>query len=945
MIDRHISAFFLNLVAEDLISRFGKNLSKIVVVFPSTRAKLFFNNYLYHHAKIPLWSPQYKTIESLFRESSSSQVCDDILLIIELYKTYVEVYNNHSKKKFEETLDDFFIFGETLLSDFDEIDKNYVNTKFLFGNLKNLNELQDDFSYLSKNQIQTLISHFKAFQCNTLLQNNFCSIWNILSEVYSSFKSKLEKKNIAYLGMLMRNVIRDVKNLFNENHYVFVGFNVLNKCEEKLFDQLKEKSLFYWDYDKYYIETEAGKFVKQNINKYGSALQSNQFDVFLHPDKKITFLSSFSESGQLAVTPQWISSLQKKFSSIQPDSAIVLCNEAILPTLIQTISLNEIENINITMGFPIMQTEIISFLQILIEMQIYGYRPSDQSFKYEYVLPVLNHPYTSLIFPKANQVEKKIIENNIFYPTLTELQNKLFFTYVTETLGLIKYLLKIIRIVGDFFKNDPYSILHQESIFRSYLLMNRLYGLFLIENLNVSKVHFSRLLHKYFSKIKIPFNGDPVVGMQIMGVLETRTLDFNNLLIFNTNEGYMPGNKNENTFIPQFIRSQFGMSTFESHDAVYAYYFYRLLTRAKNITLVYTTNETKIGKAEMSRFLLQLLVDPRLKLNIKQYVLQTNIVTMRSQYITVDKDKFLLEKIKNKYDLNTNIRATALSSTALSCFVSCSYRFYLEYIQELKKENELVPKINSSVFGSIFHEAAKILYQQVCMQNIDYESLNVYIKFPQRIENIVLKAFQKEFFKGRNIKKENYNGEQLINLHIICKLLECLIRFDQKHLPFTILGIEYNISGTIFIKKENICVKINGIIDRLQREKDGTHVIIDYKTGNNESSFKSLKELFDKKNMHIFQVFIYAFIYSQLEKKNPIIPALLCIRQIGGNVHYPHIITYNNTPVNDFNFFKFDFEKMLSNKISELFNSDIPFQQTKNIKACRYCNFKERCSR
>ncbi|BAG83972.1 PD-(D/E)XK nuclease family protein [Candidatus Azobacteroides pseudotrichonymphae] len=937
---------FLYLVAENLISRFGTDLSDIVVVFPGMRAKLFLNNYLHQYVKVPLWSPQYQTIESLFTESSPLQIGDDILLISELYKIYNQIHNKHFKKPFKKTLDEFFFFGETLLNDFDEIDKNNIDAKLLFGNLQDLSTLRDNLSHLSENQIQALIHHFKhIFQNKTPLQNNFRNIWNMLGEVYTSFKTRLKEKNISYPGMLMRQVVENTENLFKEMHYAFVGFNALNKCEEQLFELLKEKSSFYWDYDKYYLETEAGQFIKYNIHKFNSSLPPQQFDTFLNIDKKITFLNSFSESGQSAVIPQWINSLQKESSFIQPNSAIILCNETILPTIIHTIPPNTVENINITMGFPIVQTAISGFLQILIEMQIKGYSPANQSFGYKYVLSVLRHPYTTLIFPKALEVEKELIKNNIFFPTLAELQDEILFTYVPDTLSLTQYLLNIIQKLKQSYKNKDtniYAGLYQESIYSSYIIINRLYRLLSTENLNIGKTIFSWLLRKYLSETKVPFNGNPVKGLQIMGVLETRTLDFNNLIIFNVNEGYMPGHRNENTFIPQFLRKHFRMYTVEHQDSIYAYYFYRLITRAQNITLVYTTNETQIGKAEMSRFLLQLLVDPRLKDNIERFTLQASVIPMHSRHITIDKDKSLLEKIKNKYDLNTNIQAKSLSPTILSCFISCPYHFYLEYIQELRNKTELSSETDNSIFGSIFHQAAKLLYQQIGTRQIDSKTLDMYTQSPQYIRNIALEAFQREFFK-RQVKEKDYNGKQLINLHVICKMLDRLVRFDQKHTPFSILELEFPINGSFPIKKGNIHINIGGVIDRLQ-EKDGKHIIIDYKTGHEKNSFKNLSELLSTKHKHIFQAFIYATLYSQKEKNKPIVPVPLYIQRIHKKKYSP-ILIYNNTPVDNFNKFEIDFKNLLFKKIEELFDPNIPFQQTKTIQNCEYCSFKERCNR
>jgi RecB family exonuclease len=958
---------FLNLVAKDLISRFGTNLADVVVVFPSIRAGLFFNTYLYKQVQAPLWAPQYTSIENLFEAAASLRPGDSLQLIGELYETYISVYNSHVETPSVETLDEFFFFGEILLNDFDDVDKNRVNARSLFGNLKDLDELKDDFTHLSDNQIQALSRYFKhVFQGESALKTAFWTIWNLLGEVYFSFRKKLEAKNIAYPGMLMRSVIENEASVFSGKHYAFVGFNVLNKCEEQLLTRLKDRASFYWDYDSYYLETEAGRFIRKNIQKFGSALDSRLFNAFLSREKKFTFLASPSKSGQSAVVASWIESLKQPPSFTSPDSAIVLCNEALLPVVMHAIPPEKVENVNITMGFPITQTSISSFLQVVAEMQIKGYRASDKSFGYKQVLPVLRHPYTLLIFPEADEIEKELIRNNLFFPTQEQLKDQLLFSYAPDTLSLAQYLLELIRKIGRTHERETpftstYNGLYQESIFQAYRVVNRLYGLLASENWKLEKLTFLRLLRKLLSTVKIPFHGEPVKGLQIMGVLETRALDFKNLLMFDVNEGFMPGSINENTFIPQFLRVHFEMSTIDHQDSIYACYFYRLIQRAEQITLVYNTDKTLTGKAEMSRYLLQLLIDPQLKDKIERFSLQSSIKPQQSGPIKIEKEEALLNLLKNKYDLNTSKDACRLSPTALNSFINCSYRFYLEYIKGLREKEDLADELDTSIFGSIFHRAAEYLYLEIENKRhpasgatespkpfpVHTADFDDYLEQPHRVRSLVLRAFEKEYFKGRKVVEEDFNGEQLINFHVICKMLERLILFDRRRTPFTIYGLEWKVSGLFRLKDRNIVLNIGGIIDRLE-EKDGKYYILDYKTSGKAKEWKALEDLFAQKAdraSHIFQTFVYASALLQKEEFNrPAVPGLIYMQQAGKEDYSP-VVLYNKEPIDDFRNLEKDFNQQLLDKIDEMFDPSVPFQQTEITKTCEYCSFKEMCNR
>jgi hypothetical protein len=950
---------FLYLVAKDLLDRIGNDLTGVKVVFPSRRARLFFNNYLYEITDKPLWAPQYTSIEELFESVSPYHNADMLQLIGDLYQTYMEVYNAKSEKPSAETLDEFFFFGEILLNDFDDVDKNLVNAELLFGNLQDLDKMKDDFSHLSENQIEAIKRFGSLFSGKSLLKTAFWSIWNILGDVYRAFRKKLELEGIAYPGMLMREVVENENICFSDKQYVFVGFNVLNKCEKTLFKHLKDKSLFYWDYDFYYLKQEAGRYIEENIRELGSALDKCGFDIFLNQKKEITFMASSSESGQSGVIPEWIDSLHRSPDFSVPDSAIVLCNESVLPVVIHAIPSDKVENVNITMGFPITQTPVAGFLQLLIELQSKAY--SSGAFYYKYVLPVLRHPYTKIIFPEAEKTEQTILRENVFFPDNKILTNETLFKYARNTLDLNKYLLDCLEMLGKNYRKkqaaeNVYDGLYQESIFRAYQVLNRLYGLLLSGQWRLEKTTFLRLLRKLWGTTQVPFHGEPVKGLQIMGVLETRTLDFKNIVLLNVNEGYMPGTKNDNTFIPEFLRKHFGLSTIEHQDSIYAYHFYRLIQRAEKLTLVYNTDNTQTGKAEISRFLLQMLIDPRL--DIKRYTLQSAIKPYKPDPVIIPKTEDIISQIKRKYDFNTNPEAGPLTPSSMNLFIDCSLRFYLKKIKGYENPEELDDEFAASIFGTIFHHSAESLYREIGRIGdekdftpfvVRKENLSGYL-LPDSyhlIRRIVANSFQQIYFKGRATDETQYNGEQLINFRVICKMLQRMIEFDLRQAPFTIVGLEWKNYHFYDLEDAGVKLKIGGIIDRLE-EKDEKMLIVDYKTGGTAKPYKTLSDLVtekEKRVAHVFQTFVYS---SILIRKNsyhsPIVPALLYMQE-AGKENYSPVIEYDGEPISDFRNLHDEFEELFLLKISDLFNSEIPFQQTPFTGNCEYCEFKELCSR
>ena len=590
---------FLQLVAHDLYAKIGNDLSRTVLIFPNKRANLFFNEYLAGESDQPIWSPAAMSISDLFQKLSVQKTGDPIRLVCELYKVFKE------ETESQETLDDFYFWGELLISDFDDVDKNLVDADKLFSNLQDLKSLMNDYS----------------IERRTELKEKFISLWDKLGTIYHHYRKNLTELGIAYEGMLYRNVIEQLNtDQLKYDKYIFVGFNVLNKVEKEFFRKLQkaDKAIFYWDYDIFYTQQikkhEAGEFINRNLKDFPNELPASYFDSLKKP-KKIRYISASTENAQARFLPEWI---RTTFSSDnEKENAVVLCNETLLLPVLHSIP-EEVKNVNITMGFPLAQTPVYSFINAAMELQTNGYRFDTGRFTYETVSAILKHPYTRQLSTKADIIERELTKTNRFYPLPSELKQDEFlanlFTPRNGIKELCDYLIGLIKDISTLYRkegeyNDIFNQLYRESLFQSFLKINRLYSLIESGELNIQPHTLKRLISKVLTSSNIPFHGEPAIGMQVMGVLETRNLDFRNLVMLSLNEGQLPKTGGESSFIPYNLRKAFGMTTIEHKNAVYAYYFYRLIQRAENITLLYNTSSDGLNRGEESRFMLQLLVE------------------------------------------------------------------------------------------------------------------------------------------------------------------------------------------------------------------------------------------------------------------------------------------------------------------------------------------------
>ncbi|WP_438503998.1 PD-(D/E)XK nuclease family protein, partial [Bacteroides acidifaciens] len=687
---------FLQLVAHDLYSKIGNDLSRTVLVFPNKRANLFFNGYLAGESDQPIWAPAAMSISDLFQKLSVQKTGDPIRLVCELYKVFKE------ETQSQETLDDFYFWGELLISDFDDVDKNMVDADKLFSNLQGLKNLMDNYDFLDKEQEEAIRQFFQNFSIErrTELKEKFISLWDKLGSIYHRYQENLTELGIAYEGMLYRNVIEqlDTERL-KYDKYIFVGFNVLNKVEHQFFKLLQDadKAMFYWDYDIFYTQQikkhEAGKFLKRNLQDFPNELPDSYFDSFKTP-KNIRYISASTENAQARFLPEWIRTTFSNSECEEKENAVVLCNEALLLPVLHSIP-QEVKNVNITMGFPLAQTPVYSFINAAMELQTNGYRSDTGRFTYEAVSAILKHPYTQQLSTHADSLEDELTKTNRFYPLPSELKQDDFlsnlFTPRSGIKDLCDYLVGLIKDISILYRkegeyNDIFNQLYRESLFQSHLKINRLYSLIESGELNVRTDTLKRLISKVLTASNIPFHGEPAIGMQVMGVLETRNLDFRNLVMLSLNEGQLPKSGGESSFIPYNLRKAFGMTTIEHKNAVYAYYFYRLIQRAENITLLYNTSSDGLNRGEESRFMLQLLVEgPH---EITREYLEAGQSPQSNQEIQIEKTPEVLRRIYRAYD-SSNPKSVILSPSALNAYLDCRLRFYYRYVAGLKTPDEV----------------------------------------------------------------------------------------------------------------------------------------------------------------------------------------------------------------------------------------------------------------
>ena len=1000
---------FLEYVAEDIISKYGTDLSRIAVVFPNKRAALFLNEHLARLAGQPVWSPAYITISDLFRQHTDLKTADPIKLICDIHKSFTKCTG------IDETLDHFYGWGQLLLADFDDIDKNMADADSIFCNLKDIHEL-DDISYLDNEQKEMLARFFANFSddIDSELKKRFLSLWSHFGDIYHDYNRRLTEQGIGYEGAIYRKVASEQTLHLKYDKYLFVGFNLLQKVERVLFSRLMKegKAKFYWDFDEYYMPSPShnlttspshhlsgGALVSSaptnlttspsqhlNLSDFPNELDNTDPDIYanMRRPKHIRFISSPTENAQARFASNWL--LENHRYRAGRKTAVVMCDESILLPIMHSLP-PEADKVNITSGFPLAMTPVASLVMLLFDLYTLGLRKKGTALNPHYLKKLMAHPYAHHL--------QGVHLSQVHQPNSPSHHLTISPPHHLTTSTILHHIATLIKQVGIATKpeGDP---LTQESVFRMYTILNRLATLADSGDLLVDNTTLRRLVSQLVSTSSIPFHGEPVVGVQIMGVLETRNIDFDHLLLLSCNEGNMPKGVNDSSFIPYTIRKAHNLTTIDNKVALYSYYFHRLLQRARDITIAYNNSTDNGHTGEMSRFMLQLLVESGQKINHYSLTAKNHPTPLMPK--PIQKDETTLSKLQ---------QISRLSPSALNTYIRCPLAFYYQYIANIQEPHPDPETIDNRLFGNIFHRAAYLIYKDITDRSplIEKAHIQAYLSNRTLLANVVDRAFQEEECKTNN-------GLQIINREVIIQYITKLLKIDQQLCPFSILAMEEeakvytSLSFTIpsegalvggygipAIPTQPTCsvgalkggalkggalvssaprtnaprtsaptkqynLTIGGIIDRLdiltdkQTGKPRIRVV-DYKTGNQPSSpIKNIDEIFDPNNIrskhsnYYLQAILYSLIVSRSERWNPanhpVSPALLFIKQAPAN-HYDPTLLIDKHPISDVTVYEEEFLTKLKHTLADIYSPDTPFTPTDDRKKCELCPYRMLC--
>lgn len=954
---------FLEKLVQHLCARYGNDIGELCIVLPNRRAGLFLKTHLSKQLDQTFWAPEIYATEDFVALLAELEIADSTTLLFELYETI------KSKSKNEiDSFDEFSKWGQTLLSDLNEIDRYLVDGEQLFGNLKDIKELEA----WSLNSEEGL----------TDFQKQYLNFWQSLGDYYFDFSKRLLDKHQAYQGLAYKIVAGNVEERVNKHPWkkiIFAGFNALNKAEERIIEKLLNsgKAEIIWDTDAYYINDvwqEAGTFFRkyQESLKYGKDKNLVIDENLLSTEKKkITIIGAAKNVAQAKIAGNLVADLQKQNESLQT-TALVLADENLLFPVLHSLPEN-LQDINVTMGYPLKNTPLAGYFDLLFNLHINAIKlnqgKANYSFYHKDLLNLLSHPYTSLLIQtekgtshhSIKPIVNAIQNRNIVFAALSTIEN-IIVEKQSELLDILKPILNYwtepanaigcVNYIIDTLKN---SIIAQQDSDTSNKANLELEYLFAFTKINKriqalqldypSSIGDLKTLQTVFKQIvrstTLPFYGEPLMGLQVMGMLETRTLDFENVILLSCNEDILPSGKTVNSFIPFELKRYFGLPTYSDKDAIFAYHFYRLLQRAKNIYLLYNTENDALGSGEKSRFLTQLIHElPKVN---KQVVIEEKLlnipVTMgdSENVIRIQKTKIILEKLKSK-------AATGFSPSLLNTYRNCSLQFYFQAIAGLKEADEVEETIGADTLGNSIHEVLEKLYQPFVGKKLSAADIK---GMKQEVEALTITIFEKEYSKT-----EISYGKNFLTVKVALKFLSNFLNSEIKNIhtsekegkPIIIKALEQQLETTIKIGDQ--IVKLHGKADRID-SVGAINRFVDYKTGKAEDKELKLTKWEELKNDPLlaksFQLMMYAWMY---QKMNPIISdnmvsGIITFRELSMGLKTVKINGDDKLDVSVLN----KFEEQLKNILSEIFDPETEFSQTPDRDNCKYCTFKGICNR
>ncbi len=941
---------FLQQVAERLYAEYGDGVSSLRVLLPNRRAQLFFSDALATVAERPLWQPDYVSVDDVLGEMTDLAAGDHVRLMVELYKVYSGYH--------EETFDSFYFWGEMLLADFDSIDKYMVDARMLFSNISDLRELDYGHSYLTPEQREIISRFWNSFGPGSKTseeKEKFISIWRTLYDVYTEYRARLADNHLAYNGMVYRDVAEKIKAgkvaVEQSRHYVIAGFNALSGCEKILFDHLAREHRvdFFWDYDHYYVddpEQEAGLFLRENIRRYPQNMPLPYDYKGFTGKKNITVAAALSDSMQCKYAGEFLADVADRVDGTQPgkETAIVLTDENLLMPLLYSIP-SDVGDINVTMGYPLRMTLAYSFVERLIELQnrkriTHG----EPAFYHSDATGLLAHPYITGCVSGARELLAAVTEKQGIYIRSGEFAAAGIAETVFSDAGdgwqpLSQYLIRVLSAVTQH-ETDKQQIEYL-SVIADHInkLSNSLDGC----DIEMTQRIYASVLRKTLQNTNIPFEGEPLKGVQVMGILETRNLDFDNVLLLSANDDTFPGNRTVSaSFIPNNLRIAYGLPTPRDHEGVYAYYFYRLLQRAKNVHIAYNATANSKSSGEQSRYIYQLRYESPHKLTERIIGVDVGVDEVRP--ITVGKDAAIMAKLGRFTD-----GSARLSPTSFYNFVACPLKFYFHSIARLGSVSEISEEVDAPMFGSILHGAMQSLYEPLVGVRNPQDAIRGLIG-SQVVEKAVCDAITAEFFHGAKTDPQEYGGN-LVMIHDIVGtyINTCILPYDAaREVGFTIQALEQE-TECLFVLEDGREVRFGGTIDRVDQLEDGMLRVVDYKTGKEQLAFAGVGTLFSGRPNELNSAVLQTLIYSMMLSRTvggEVQPALYYVREMNSPEYQPLLQDKERkSPVFRYNDVAEPFETGLREALRRLLDTREPFAQCEDPKVCEWCDFNVLCRR
>lgn len=947
----------LETLAIHLAASTPESLGRTRIILPNRRAGLFLQRHLATHMGQTTWAPQIYAISDFIDTSCLLERSDPLELFFTLYDAYAASVER------PDSLDEFYLWGEMMIRDFDELDKYMVDAEMLFRNIIDLKTLEEPMAGLEPEQIAFIRQFWSGFHAGdpSPEKEQFLRNWELLPVLYNKLRSQLLARKEGYQGMQYREIVERIGRGEMEQDWegpvIVAGFNALNQCEKQIFSWLKHHGAeFYWDHDHEYTDDggmEAGRFLRENMKNYPAAVQLEDFKG-LAEEREIRVFELPTDVLQAKTVHRILKEKAPEALRDCTDTALVLCDEELLLPVLMSLP-GSAGEINVTMGYPMKNTPVYSFIDTLLRMQHNIRRASsgEVSFYHRDVLSILLHPY----FRKMKESDSVDLASEITKNNLIMVSSKMFtgeleraiFRPVDDASGMIAYLKALFNLILETLSGKAEQL--QNALDREFILQLLIY-LNTLESITLSRPSISSgilesLLRKMLAGLRIPFEGEPLSGLQVMGILETRLLDFNHVILLSMNEEIMPASHAAQSNIPYSLRLAFNMPAREDMDAIYAYYFYRLLQRAGRVDLLFNGGSEGMRTGEMSRYLHQLIFKQQIEVIRPGLEVQARevapLVVQHSQDISEKLERYLATEEEGPY----------LSPSAVNTYIDCSLKYYLRYMAGIGEANEIKEEIDPAGFGTVVHDTLKELYIEIADRSqgvLSREDLSALMD-TKKHEEVLRKTFIHYHFRGR--KQNKLEGRNIIIFRVMLRYLEKIIRTDMALAPFDLVSAEDDFQRNleIVVDAQRRTIRMGGKIDRIDRV-NGLLRVIDYKTGHADQKFSTLNSLFEgnqrSRNNAAMQTLFYAWLVGESMEGEEVMPGLYAMKGLFEENFDPALNMSSlkkEGRVASFAPLEEPFLDLLRQTLQNLFDPAVPFVQRDNDQKCSYCDFASLCKR